>query len=258
MRRAALIAVLAASLAGCGNVSFGRDDNTPGIVGTGTGNSRSYAATGFTQVSLAGPDTLDVRVGPTFSVRAEGSGEVLGALRIRRDGDDLVVDRQPGIDITRESARVFVTLPALREASLAGSGTMTVDRVSGERFDVNAAGSGNVRIGTLATQRTDLNLAGSSSVTAAGSGGALHIAIAGSGSVAAPQLTATRANISIAGSGSVRAVVNGEASVQIMGSGDVNLGPQAHCAVTRMGSGDVTCGAGSGNGAASGNSSDDE
>ena len=258
MRRIALTvlasAALAATLAGCGNTSWNSDDDSPGIAAQGSGGSRSYAATGFTDVSLASPDQLDVRVGPAFSVRAEGSSDVLDVLRVRRDGDSLVIDRRAGVHLSGQPAHVTVTLPVLREATLAGSGAMTVDRVAGDRFRVNAAGSGTVRVGALATRRTDINLAGSSGVTAAGSAGELHVSIAGSGSVTSPQLTASRANVSIAGSGDVRAAVNGDASVQIMGSGDVNLGPQAHCSVTRLGSGNVTCGSNaSGSGADDGN-----
>ena len=257
MRLVITAIVLTAALTGCGSVSMhGGDDDSPGIAATGSGNSRSYAVDGFTKVSLAGPDRVDVRVGPAFSVRADGDGDVLGVLRIRRDGDGLVVDRRPGIHFTGQPAHVTVTLPVLRAAGLAGSGTMTVDRVQGDRFTVDAAGSGQMRIGTLATQRTDLNVAGSSDVSAAGSAGELHVSIAGSGNVAAPQLTATRASVSIAGSGNVRAAVNGSASVQILGSGDVDLGPQSQCTVSQMGSGHVTCGT-TGGGSGGGDRDDD-
>lgn len=227
-------------LAACGN---GGDDGTPGVAGTGSGNARSFAAADFSTVSLLGPDDVDVRVGPAFSVRAEGDEATLGKLKIERVGDELRVGRVRGISFGgSKGAKVFVTMPRIAAAELAGAGDFTIDRAEGQRFSGEIAGSGDLTVGALAVADAKLSIAGSGSVKAAGRADRLKVEIAGAGDVDAGGLTARAADVSIAGSGSVRAKVNGAAKVDILGSGDVDLGPGARCRTSKMGSGTVRCG----------------
>ena len=231
-------------LAACGNHG-GDDAQGAGVQPTGSGTSRSFAVSDFTAVELAGPDNVDVRVGSAFSVRAEGNEEQLGRLHIERIGDRLKVGRQKRSGFNWSSGKgvtVYVTMPRITAAELAGSGNLSVDRAEGARFVGDLAGSGNLSVGTLAVQETRLEIAGSGNIRAGGATDALKIDIAGSGNVAAEGLAATSANVSIAGSGNVRARVDGDAKVSIMGSGDVDLGDRARCSTTKMGSGSVRCG----------------
>jgi hypothetical protein len=231
-------------LAACGNI--GDDDREgAGVQPTGSGTSRSFAVSDFTAVELAGPDNVDVRVGSAFSVRAEGDEAQLAKLRIERIGDRLKVGRQRRSGFSWSSGdgvKVFVTMPRITAAELAGSGNLSVDRAEGARFVGDLAGSGNLSVGMLAVRDAELSIAGSGNVRAVGSTEMLKIDIAGSGDVAAEGLTATSASVSIAGSGNVRARVDGDAKVSIMGSGDVDLGDRARCQTSKMGSGSVRCG----------------
>src|SRR3546814_5610277 len=45
--------------------------------------------------------------------------------------------------------KIMVTMPALRGASVAGSGNLSVDRVEGDDFAASASGSGNLTIGAI-------------------------------------------------------------------------------------------------------------
>ena len=239
MRPLALAALLL-PLAAC---HPGAEADGPGITGTGSGNQRSYAVTDFTAIELAGADAVDVRVGASYSVRAEGSEAALGRLRIDKKDDALRIGRRRGGDGSGngETVKLYVTLPRLTGASVAGSGVMNVDRVEGTAFKAALAGSGSLAVGALAVERADADLAGSGSLRASGTTKRLDVNIAGSGSVEAPGLNAGSASVSIAGSGGMRAAVIGDAEVNIMGSGDVDLGRRAHCTVNKMGSGTVRC-----------------
>ena len=236
MRHLMLAALI--PLAACGN---GFDDD-PGIAPNGSGSTRSFAASGFTKVGAAGPDDVVVTVGPAFAVRAEGDPAVLGRLVVKVDGDELEVRRRREKNGVGGKARVFVSLPAIRAASLAGSGNMSVDKAAGDKFDGSIAGSGKLAVAALTAAETEISIAGSGGFTGAGSVQKATVNIAGSGDVAAEGLTATGAEVSIAGSGGVRMRVNGAAEVNIMGSGDVDLGAGARCKVNKMGSGSVRCG----------------
>jgi hypothetical protein len=231
-------------LAACGgNWS---DDDKPGVLGSGTGGSRSYAVADFTSVDQRGPDDVDVRVGTSFSVRAEGDPDVIEKVKIDRVGDTLRVGRVKSAGFSWGSGngvKIYITMPRLTGVSLAGSGDMAVDRIEGTAFDGTIAGSGTLTLGAVAVDAMTLSIAGAGSIAARGETGALKVSIAGSGDVEAGGLKASGAEIEIAGAGSIKAAVDGAANVSILGSGDVDLGPKARCRTSKMGSGDVRCGA---------------
>lgn len=237
---AALVAVATIPLTAC---HFGHgDDDTPGIASTGSGSQRSYAAADFSQVTLAGSDNVDIRVGTAYSVRAEGLAEELDRLRIRRKGDMLTVDRRGRHWGRGETVKVYVTLPRLTRVTVAGSGDMAIDRIDGSSFSGTVAGSGTLAIAGAAVDALELTTAGSGDIHAAGTAKRANLQSAGSGDIDAARLTASEAEVSIAGSGDVRATVNGPATINMVGAGDVDLGPGARCTTQKIGAGEVRCG----------------
>ncbi|MFC3579032.1 head GIN domain-containing protein [Sphingomonas hylomeconis] len=235
--------LLAMPLAAC---SFDDpESSTPGLPASGSGTTRTFAAADFTAVELSGADDIDVRVGTGFSVRAEGPSDELDKLRIERDGTTLKVGRVRSHGISwgsKNKVTVYVTMPRIAAASLAGSGDLTIDRAEGEAFEGALAGSGNLTIGALGVQSAKFALAGTGDIKAAGLAKELEVEIAGTGDVDAAALKAEGADVSIAGTGSVRAQVNGPAKINMLGSGDVDLGPGARCSTSKLGSGEVRCG----------------
>ncbi|MDT8759300.1 DUF2807 domain-containing protein [Sphingomonas psychrotolerans] len=188
---------------------------------SGTGTTRSFAATGFTGVELRGSDDVDVRTGP-FAVTAEGEAKVLDQLDIRVvDGTLRIGRKQSSWGSNDRGARIHVVMPKLSAAALSGSGDLA--------------------IADLRADDAELSIAGSGDMTVAGSVSKLSASIAGSGDIKAKGLTATSADVSIAGSGNVVATVKGPASVSIIGSGDAELGGGAKCSVSAMGSGEAHC-----------------
>lgn len=215
------------------------------VEASGTGASRTFAAQGFTGVALKSSDDVDVRTGPNFSVQAEGDPSVLDQLDIRLDGKTLNVGRTSrvvvGVSWEKGSpAKIHIVMPQLREATVAGSGTMRVDRAEG-KFDGVVAGSGDLDIAKVAADAASLSIAGSGNITLAGRADKLDVSVAGSGDVRGQRFTADSADISIAGSGSVRTNVPGKASVSILGSGDVELRGGAKCEISKVGSGEAKC-----------------
>lgn len=247
MRPVALMAALIAALPLLACSYHSDDDSKPGVAGSGTGTSRNYAVADFTGVDLRGSDDVDIRVGTGFSVRAEGPSAELDKLKIEKVGDTLRIGRINGSGFqwgggSHKGVTVFVTMPRIAEAAIAGSGNMSVDRVDGQSFKGESAGSGDLDVASLNVQTGDFSIAGSGGMKLKGSSRHLKIAIAGSGDVDAGGLKAEGADVSVAGSGGVRADVTGPAQVSVMGSGDVDLGSGAKCSTSKMGSGDVHCG----------------
>jgi hypothetical protein len=229
-------------LAACSVSASG--DEGPGAPAQVSGTTRTFQVADFSGIDLRGADDIDVRVGTGFSIRAEGPSDDLDKLRIDKEGATLNVGRKSRMGMNwgkGNKVKVFVTLPRLAEANIAGSGTMTVDRVEGSAFKAGIAGSGALRVAALQVEDVRFSIAGSGDASAAGTAKSLKVEMAGSGSVDGSRLQAQSASVEMAGSGNVRAVVNGPAKVDMLGSGDVDLGPDARCTVSKMGSGKVRC-----------------
>jgi hypothetical protein len=241
MRLAMILAAL--PLAACGSMASGSDSGTKAKA-SGSGTTRNFAVDDFTNVDLRGSDDVVVTAGAAFAVRAEGPSEELDRLEIKKDGSTLRVGRVHSNGISwgsRKGVKIYVTMPHIAGASVAGSGDMTVDRAGGD-FDGAVAGSGDLTIGALQAGKATFSIAGSGGIAAAGSAKSLEISIAGSGDVDAGKVKAGSAEVSIAGSGNATADVTGPVQVSIMGSGNASMGAGAKCSTTKMGSGEARCG----------------
>jgi hypothetical protein len=206
--------------------------------------SRTYEVASFSKIEVAGPYEVHVTTSGQPGVSATGGENLLNETEVVVEGDELKIrpKKHHGFHWGNNGHAEFtVGVAALRAASIAGSGGITVDKVSGD-FDGDVAGSGDLRLPAIAANNLKLAIAGSGGIVAAGNAQNVDISIAGSGDVDAKSLAANTADVSIAGSGGVTAHVTGTADVSIMGSGDVNLTGGARCKVSKMGSGDVTCG----------------
>src|SRR5690348_10282769 len=98
---------------------------------------RDFQVGAFEQIEVAGSYDVDVRTGPAPSVHATGPEKDLERLVVEIKGDRLLIhskrDRGFHMGWTSESpTKIIVTVPKLSAASIAGSGGLTVDRVTGE------------------------------------------------------------------------------------------------------------------------------
>jgi hypothetical protein len=202
------------------------------------------ALEGFEEVALAGPDNVEITLGEEFSVRAEGPEDVLELLEYEIHGDRLDIGRRHenfSMRGPRGVATIYITMPAIRGAAIAGSGDLTIDRAEADEFEASVAGSGNIAIGELATDSAEFDIAGSGDIRVAGIAGDVEIGIAGSGNVRADDLQAARLDVRIAGSGNVDAYVTESVDANFIGSGDVNVRGGAECRSRSIGSGDLRC-----------------
>ena len=244
---AALMALTTSACAYMDGDEEQRAENEAGAIagtpagGTGETTTRTYAASGFSGIVAAGSDKIEVTRGDAFAVSAVGTPEVLDRLIIQIKGKNLEIRRRSGTWSGTGSATIRVTMPVLDEVTVAGSGDVIADRLSGDSVDVTVAGSGNVRFAAVEVRKLELTIAGSGKVEASGTAEEIEATIAGSGDIVAPALTATRAEISIAGSGNIAMAVTGNAEVSTIGSGNVTLTGGATCTHDKMGGGEVNC-----------------
>lgn len=240
MKKAIVMGVAAAAMASTG-CAKDRDESA------GPATTRNYPVGAFERLEVAGPYEVTVATGGAPSVRATGGERAIERLVVEVDGDTLKIHPKKksgwGFGWSRtHPVKLSVTVPRLTGAEIAGSGDISVNKISGDTFDAGVAGSGNLRLGQVDVKRLKAGIAGSGEINA-GTGRATvaDYEIAGSGDIQAGGLIAETASVSIAGSGNVAAHATGNAKVDIAGSGDVRMTGGAKCSVSKAGSGNVDC-----------------
>ncbi len=232
---AVVIAGAAAALVGC-NSKDGRD---PGPM-----TARDYPVGDFKRIESAGSYDVTVRTGSGPSVRAEGPQKVLDRLTIEVKGDELLIHPKSGSNFhwgKSSPLKISVTVPELHGATIAGSGTINVDKVTGDSFKGTIAGSGDLTVAKVAAKSVEFEIAGSGSGRLAGQADSADYVIAGSGELSAGALKAKDVKLSIAGSGSLDANASGTVRGEIVGSGEARVSGGAKCTVEKVGSGDLIC-----------------
>lgn len=208
---------------------------------------RNYQVGAFERIEVAGPYVVEVRTGSAPSVSASGPEKLIERLVVEVKGGRLMIHPRREKSMWRGwssngTAKIQVTTQALRAATIAGSGGIRVDRVTGDSFEGSVAGSGDLDVESIDVQSLKLSIAGSGDVRArSGQSRTAEYSIAGSGDIDAKGVRSESAAVSVAGSGSINAEATGTADVSIMGSGDVVLTGGAKCSVSKAGSGDVRC-----------------
>lgn len=210
----------------------------------------SYQLEGFDQVSVIGPQDVDIIHADAFKITASGSPEALGQIEAVVENGGLVIRPKDGRFFgdwgMLDDVRLTVAMPQITRVAVAGSGDVTLERAEGESFEGLVGGPGTLAIGQLAVRQATFTVAGSGDIDAAGTSDTVTINIGGSGEVHAGGLTAREATVAIGGSGDVDLTANEAANVSITGSGDVDISGTAVCSVTRMGGGEVRCEGGGG------------
>jgi hypothetical protein len=138
---AAVVAVVAvAAITVFGAVADRDDDPTHGS-GVGVTEHRELAP--FAVVELAGANTVTVRVGAAQSVAVTGDDNLVGRVTTTVRSDRLFI-ADYGTFSTESPMTVAVSVPSLDGVTLSGSGTVTVQGVTGPDFAVDLSGTGTL------------------------------------------------------------------------------------------------------------------
>jgi hypothetical protein len=192
------------------------------------------------EVSLLGPDVIDIRDGEKLAIEVQGSDEAKDRLRFVLKDGSLGILRKNGSWGDDQVATVILTMPAPAKLNLMGSGRITAASVS-DRPEVNVAGSGTLELASVSAATLEANIAGSGTLKAAGSADKLELNLMGSGRGDLAALKAASAKVNIAGSGEATFASDGEVDANIMGSGHVTVRGRARCKVHSVGSGSLVC-----------------
>ncbi len=220
------------SLAGCFNINTSFDGETL--------EEFDQSGSAPTEIGLAGPDDLVLKVGDSLNIEVSGDDSAVDALRFKRKGDSLTVGRDGDWSGSMGTAKITITMPAPEEINLAGSGDINAETMA-DRSEISMAGSGTVKVATIASSSLEVSSAGAGEVQGAGSVEKLDISILGSGDIDFSKLKADKVEISIAGSGDIELMSDGEVEASIAGSGNINVVGNAKCKAKAVGSGKLNC-----------------
>lgn len=239
MRKLAPLAALAAML----TVPVAADSRKPNRLDAGTPIGAAWSATGqFSALKALGPDNVRFSTGDRWRLRAEGDPQTLARLRFIVENGQLVIGRKSGERAELRPATIYVIAPSLHRATIGGSGSLEIDRLSGKKVSANVAGSGGLSVQKVSAGALEASIAGSGDMALSGRSTSANLAIAGSGDLKAAGLVIDAARTSIAGSGSMAFRSDGHVRASIVGSGNVEVRGRADCSrLSRIGSGTLSC-----------------
>jgi hypothetical protein len=242
-----LLPLAALALSGCGYSVF---DAAEDIQGNDNGLANGKAITtqaatvgAFTKVQALGPDDIVFVTGNTFSIKAEGDADVIKRLRYDLKKGAIIIGRTDGKfwDNDEGDVTITITAPTLAEASLAGSGSFTADRMAGDRLMLETAGSGDLKVDAVSGGRLNGKIAGSGDISVAGKVDSADFAVLGSGTIDGQKLAVAVADAMIAGSGDISLNASDKVDAAVAGSGSINVTGGAKCSSKTMGSGSINC-----------------
>lgn len=234
--RPVFAASFALALAGCHNATITIDDHA-GVP------LAQLATTGarVSEVTLSGPDTVNVVQGDTFAIKVAGDPSAADALRFVLTDGKLGVERKPGFGSGNGVAIVTITTPTVDHLVMAGSGRISSDQLSGDSVGVTIGGSGDVDVARIAAKQLEAEIAGTGTFTGSGHVGKLALSIAGTGDADLARLQADQADVSVAGTGNGTLASDGTVTGSVVGTGEITVHGKAQCHVSVVGTGKVTC-----------------
>ncbi len=154
---------------------------------------------------------------------------------------------------------ITVTSPRIDEANLSGSGSLSVDKMSGSTINLRLSGSGDIEVnnincttlsamisgsGKIAVtaaecSASDLSTSGSGTILIAGTCETEQAKISGSGEIDGRNFVTVSATVSISGSGDVYGNVSEYLKATISGSGNIYLYGNPRIDQKRSGSGRI-------------------
>lgn len=208
---------------------------------------RRYTITDFDRVQVEGPFEVSLKTGGASSAIATGSNAAIDRLAIEVQGRTLRIrpNRSAWGGYPGEAAgplRIQLTGHAINAASVAGSGSLSIDKAKAMRFDLALSGSGRIGVANVEADILNVALLGSGSVSVAGKAKSLRAAVQGSGNLQAKDLGADDAVIGADTAGQIDVAVRRAVTVTSTGQGDTRILGNPSCTVRQTGSGQVYCG----------------
>jgi Putative auto-transporter adhesin, head GIN domain len=203
-----LVISLAAFAAACGALVVVLRPSHTGppkqLVGSGHVITSPRAVGSFVGVELQGAAELNVVVGGRTAVSVRGDDNIVKIVDTTVRRGMLVISEHNRSFTTHVPLTVTVTTPVLDTATLAGAGTMRIERIRSARFTATFGGAGWLEL--------------------AGRTRNLVLTLSGAGSADAVNLEAQSATVVVAGTGTARVTARRTLDATVSGTGTIIYG----------------------------------
>lgn len=207
---------------------------------------RTYSITDFERIRVVGPFKVDIIADRVTTARASGSPDALDKVRLDVQGRTLFVRLNQSnfgaSDKSGSPATITIRSPALREAALAGPGTLTLTGMKGLRVVLTVEGSGRLVATGVQADRLDVGVIGTGTLDMTGTARTASFTGRGAASVKADALVAEDLTVNWESAGDGAFAARRAAKVTSIGTGNVAVSGKAACTVTNGGNGQVSCG----------------
>ena len=216
------------------------------LPGVAQAAERTYSISDFDRIRVTGPFRVNVIADRMTMAKGSGTTDALDRVRLDVQGRTLFVrmDRSNfgGTDAKSAPAVITIRAPALREASIAGSGSLSLSGMKGLRVGLVVEGSGTLSATNVQADRLEVGIVGTGTLTMAGKARGASVTGRGAGSVVAGQLIADDLTVNWESAGNANFTANRTAKVTSIGTGNVVVTGKGACTVANGGNGQVTCG----------------
>lgn len=200
----------------------------------GAAADRRFTITSFDRIRLDGPFAVSLKTNNSPYATARGTSAALDRVIVEMQGRTLVVRRDRngwGGDSEAANQPVEIALGTheLSAAWVNGSGSLTIDKVRGLKFDLAIAGAGSVDIASADVDQLKIGLAGSATATLSGKALRLAAGIDGSSELQASELVSQDAFITASGPASVQVAATQTAKVNASGAATISLRGRPAC-----------------------------
>jgi hypothetical protein len=191
------------------------------VQGSGKVVSEPRAVSGFSAISLQGSGDVDVAFGDSESAVVEADDNIVPLIETSVQNGRLVISTKNYTNYrTNNPVHIHVTMKALDEIRLSGSGNINVPDLSGDSLLVSLPGSGNITVDGTANN--------------------VDATVSGSGNVDCSGLKAKSASAKISGSGNIQVYASSSLDASISGSGTIQYsGSPASVTKNVSGSGNI-------------------
>lgn len=202
---------------------------------------RNFTVTGFDRVRVEGPYRVRLTTGVAPFARASGSAAALNGVSVEVQGRTLIVRKSPGGwgGYPGESpgpVEITVGTHEISTAWLNGAGSLAIDKVKGQSFDLAIQGAGSVAIDRLDVDRLKAGLSGSGSAVLGGKVALVTAVVRGTSTLDGSALTAKDATIGAEGTAVVKLTATGTAKIDSLGTATVEIAGRPACTVRAVGS----------------------
>lgn len=210
-----------------------------GVSGSGPVRTETRNVSDFHGVDLDLAGDVVVKSGD-FKVEVQAQESLLPLLKTTVENGILRLYFDESVSNSQD-IKISITLPALDEIILGGSGEIRVnDPIQADKMRVDISGSGNVYLTQATINDLNCSLGGSGEIEFGGKTNTARIDLSGSGEVNAKSMEFNELKADISGSGNISAHVVQLLKADVSGSGEVHYSGEPKVESQVSGSGSVS------------------